>query len=200
MFSSPLGRLRYLAYSAAFVVAEIIAVVLCVMATTGFKGLAESQPGASREPLALAILIVSVVLWVARSNIAWRRSRDAEGSKWILGMYIVFSAFFALLQAGMLLVYKFGGDNSNIGLNLLGLVLLAVWVQLLIKPSSGGSWDAESFAATVDAEVKARRAGSGDRMAAATPLAAPAMRPSPAAARTVASNRRSGGFGKRGLA
>jgi hypothetical protein len=167
--------------------------------TTGFKGLAESASGPSREPLALAILIVSVVLFLARSNIAWRRSRDAEGSKWIPGMYVVFSAFFALLQAGTFLVYDFNGDNSNVGLNLLGLVIIGVWFRILLAPSAGGSWDAGSFAATVDAEVKARRGGT-DHVASAAPSQAPATLQSAAAARTVARDRRPGGFGKRGLA
>jgi uncharacterized membrane protein YhaH (DUF805 family) len=200
MFTSPIGRGRYFVYSAALVIAEIIAVVLCIMGTTGFKGLADSPPGPSRQPLALAILVISVVLLVARSNIAWRRSRDAEGSKWILGMYIVFSAFFAVLQAGTFLVYKFGEDNSNVGLNLLGIVLLGLWVKLLISPSSGGSWDAGGFAAKVDAEVQARVTGTGNRTAPAAPPQAPATRASAQAAPTVAGARRNGGFGKRGLA
>ena len=170
------------------------------MGTTGIKGLADSPPGSSREPLALAILVVSVVLLLARSNIAWRRSRDAEGSKWILGMYVVFSAFFALLQAATFLVYDFNGDNSNFGLNLLGLVIIGLWFRILLAPSSGASWDAGSFAATVDAEVKARRAGTDDHMASATPSQAPATLASAPAARTVARDRRGGGFGKRGLA
>lgn len=200
MFASPLGRLRFFAYSAALLVAEAFTTVLCIMGTMGIKGLAESRPGPSREPLALAILIVSIILLLARSNIAWRRSRDAEGSKWILGMYIVFSAFFALLQAATFLVYDFNGDNSNIGLNLLGLVLIGLWFKILLSPSSGGSWDAGGFAAKVDAEVKARRGGTDDRMAAATPSPAPARLGSGPTAPTVASGRRSGGFGKRGLA
>ena len=98
-----------------------------------------------------------MILLLARSNIAWRRSRDAEGSKWILGMYIVFSAFFALLQSATFLIYDFNGDNSNLGLNLLGLVLIGLWFRILLAPSTGGSWDAGGFAAKVDAEVKARR-------------------------------------------
>ena len=200
MFASPLGRLRFFAYSAALVVAEIIAVVLCIMGTGGIKALADSAPGPSRQPLALAILVVSVVLLLARSNIAWRRSRDAEGSKWILAMYIVFSTFFALFQAATFLVYDFNGDNSNIGMNLLGLVLIGLWFKILLAPSTGGSWDAGSFAAKVDAEVKGRRAGTDDPMASATLSQTPTTHQSAAATRTVARDRRGGGFGKRGLA
>jgi hypothetical protein len=193
MFTSTLGRGRFFAYSAALLIGEAIAVVFCIMGTTGLKGLADSHPGSSREPLALAILVVSVVILLARSNIAWRRSRDAEGSTWILGMYVVFSAFFALLQAATFLVYDFNGDNSNVGLNLLGIVIIGLWFRILLAPSSGASWDAGSFAAKVDAEVRARGAGGDDRMAAATPAQAPATR-------TIARDRRGGGFGKRGLA
>jgi uncharacterized membrane protein YhaH (DUF805 family) len=200
MFTSPLGRGRFFVYSAALLIAEAIAAVLCIMGTLGIKGLADSPPGSSREPLALAILVVSVVLFLARSNIAWRRSRDAEGSKWILAMYVVFSAFFALLQAATFLIYDFNGDNSNLGLNLLGLVIIGLWFRILLAPSAGGSWDAGSFAATVDAEVKARRGGADDRVAAATLSQASATLASAPEARTVARDRRGGGFGKRGLA
>jgi uncharacterized membrane protein YhaH (DUF805 family) len=199
MFMSTLGRGRFLAYSAILLIAEAVAIVLCIMGTTGIKGLADSPPGPTREPLALAILVVSIVLLLARSNIAWRRSRDAEGSKWILGMYVVFSAFFALLQAATFLIYDFNGDNSNIGLNLLGLVIMGLWFRILLAPSTGGSWDAGSFAASVDAEVRAR-AGIDDQMASATPSQARATLPSAPAARSVARDRRGGGFGKRGLA
>ena len=200
MFGSPLGRGRFFAYSAALFIAEAIATVLCIMGTGGIKALAESRPGPSREPLALAILIVSIILLLARSNIAWRRSRDAEGSKWILGMYIVFSAFFALLQSATFLTYDFNGDNSNLGLNLLGLVLIGLWFKILLAPSTGGSWDAGGFAAKVDAEVKARRTGSDDHMASARPSQATVTPSSAPAARSVAKDRRGGGFGKRGLA
>jgi hypothetical protein len=200
MFTSTLGRGRFFAYSAVLLLAEGFATMLCISATLGIKGLAESPPGPSRGPLALAILIVSILLLVARSNIAWRRSRDAQGSKWILGMYIVFSAFFALLQSATFLVYDFNGDNSNLGLNLLGLGIIGLWVVILVAPSAGGSWDAEGFAAKVDAEVKASRAGTDKRMAPATPSQGPAALPSAPAARPAARDRRGGGFGKRGLA
>src|SRR6516165_9783084 len=199
MFTSTLGRGRFLAYSAALLVAEAIAVVLCIMGTTGIKGLADSRPGSSREPLALAILVVSMVFVSARSNIAWRRSRDAQGPKWILAMYVVFSAIFALLEAATFLIYKFDGDNSNFGLNLLGLVLIALWFRLLLAPSSGGSWDRGSFAELVDAEVRARQASTDDPMTPATPSQASAIPRSAPAGRVVAEDRRGGSFGRRGL-
>ena len=59
MFTSTLGRGRFFAYSAALVLAEVLAVVLCIMGTTGFKGLAESG--------SLADLIV----WLPIQNILW---------------------------------------------------------------------------------------------------------------------------------
>src|SRR4029079_3920550 len=115
---------RFFAYSTALFFGEAFAALICIASTIGIKSLANSPPGPSREPLALAILVVSIFFLLARSNIAWRRSRDAEGSKWILGMYVVFSAFFVLLQSATFLTYDFNGDNSNLGLNLLGLVLV----------------------------------------------------------------------------
>jgi hypothetical protein len=200
MLTSTLGRGRFLAYSAALLVAEAMAAVLCIMGTMGIKGLADSRPGSSREPLALAILVVSIVFLLARSNIAWRRSRDAQGSKWILGMYVVFSAIFALLQAATFLTYNFDGDNSNFGLNLLGLVLIVLWSRLLLAPSNGGSWDPGSLAELVDAEVRARQASTDDHMTSATPSQGSAILPSAPAGRAVAGDRRGGSFGKRGLA
>jgi hypothetical protein len=170
------------------------------MATMGIKGLAESRPGPSREPLALAILIVSMVFVLARSNIAWRRSRDAQGSKWILGMYVVFSTIFALLQATTFLTYNFDGDNSDFGLSLLGLVLIALWFRLLLAPSNGGSRDPGSFAELADAEVRARQASTDDHMTSARPSHASATLPSPPAGRAVAGDGRASSFGRRGLA
>jgi hypothetical protein len=200
MLTSTLGRGRFLAYSAVLLIAEAIATVLCIMATIGIKGLADSRPGSSRESLALAILVVSIVFLLARSNIAWRRSRDAQGSKWILGMYVVFSAIFALMQAATFLTYNFDGDNSNFGLSLLGLVLIALWFRLLLAPSNGGSWDRGAFAELADAEVRARQASTDDRMTSATPSQASAILPSVPTARAVAGDRRGGSFGRRGLA
>ena len=199
MLTSTLGRVRFFAYSAALLIVEAIATILCIAFTLGIKGLAESRPGPAREPLALAILIVSIALVLARSNIAWRRSRDARGSKWVLGMYVVFSAIFAPLQAAAFLTYDFNGDDSNFGLSLLGLVLISLWVRILIAPSKGGSWDPGSLAASIDAEVRAR-VGIDDHAAPATPSPASATRPSTPAARAIAKDRRGGGFGKRGLA
>ncbi len=200
MFSSMLGRGRFFLYSALLLIAEIFATVFCIAATTGFKGLAESQPGPGREGLALAILIVSLLLVLARSSLAWRRTRDAEGSKFILWMYIVFSAFFAVLQAGAFLVFDFNGENSNLGLNLLGLVLMGLWINIWLKRSTGGgSWDADDFAAKADAEVRARHGINDDPMPSAAFSPAPAVA-SPPMARAVARDRRPAGFGKRGLA
>lgn len=199
MFGSPIGRLRFFAYSALLLVAEAIATIVCISLTTGIKELAESPPGPSRQPLALAILIVSIVLLLARSNLAWRRTRDADGSKWILWPYIVFSAFFALLQSATFLVYDFNGGTSNIGLNLLGLVLIGLWVRLLVARPAGNTWDADGFAATVDAEVRSRVDNGGPPASMAPSQARTIGATPPNATRSVAKDRQ-GGFGKRRLA
>ena len=196
MFTSAIGRGRFFAYSTVLFIAEAVAAILCIMGTMGIAGLAESTPGLSREPLSLAILIVSIVFVVLRANLAWRRTRDAQGSKWILGMYVVFSAMFALLQAATFLVYDFGGDDSSLGLDLLGLALIGIWLRILVAPSIGGSWDSDSFAASVEADFNPRHSNADGRQA--SPPAAQAVAAVPTA-RSVAKGQRGGGFGRRGL-
>jgi hypothetical protein len=66
MSSSPIGRLRFFLYSVAISIAELIAVGVCVAATMGFAGLANSKPGPSRESLALASFLVMMVFFLAR--------------------------------------------------------------------------------------------------------------------------------------
>ncbi|MER8608819.1 hypothetical protein NKH48_35080 [Mesorhizobium sp. M1233] len=115
------------------------------MLTIGIEGLANSKPGPSREGLAAAVLVASLVIVLLRANFAWRRSRDAQGSGWILWSYIVFSTLFAILQAGTVLVVKFDGEDSHSGLNLLGLALVGLWAVILAgKPAGGGSADMAS--------------------------------------------------------
>ncbi|TKB63998.1 MAG: hypothetical protein E5W81_19955, partial [Mesorhizobium sp.] len=95
MFSSNIGRLRFFFYSAGLLVAEIVTFVVCVLSTIGIEGLANSKPGPPREGLAAAVLVASLVIVLFRANFAWRRSRDAQGSGWIVWSYIVFSTLFA---------------------------------------------------------------------------------------------------------
>lgn len=182
MFNTAIGRGRFFAYSAALLVAEIAAALLCIWATIGFEGLATSPPGPSREGLALTILVMSLPFVIVRANFAWRRSRDAGGLGWVLGGYIVFSAIFAILQAGTFLVYEFGSGNSNLGLNLLGLAITGLWFRILLAAPVGGNWDASAFAEQVAAGLRS-----------------PAEKPGPAS-RPRSPEGRPGGFGKRGLA
>jgi hypothetical protein len=197
MFSSTIGRLRFFFYSVAVLVAEIVSTILCIAGTMGISGLAESRPGPSREGLALAVLLASIGIVVVRSNFAWRRSRDANGSRWILWGYVIFSAIFALLQAGTLLVYDFdGGDNSNLGLNMLGLAIFGLWVQILFaKPAGGGSRDPGAYAGFDDPGPAPRSLGAFDAPAVAQARPSSAA---PVAARGGQTGRPS--FGKRGLA
>ncbi|WP_192253900.1 hypothetical protein [Mesorhizobium silamurunense] len=77
MFTSNIGRLRFFFYSLSLFIAEAVAVVLCIAGTIGFAGLINSMPGPSRQGLAGAALIVSLIFVALRGNIAWRRCRDA---------------------------------------------------------------------------------------------------------------------------
>ncbi|RUU06860.1 hypothetical protein EOD23_12200 [Mesorhizobium sp. USDA-HM6] len=191
MFTSNIGRLRFFFYSLGLFMAEAVAIVLCIAVTIGFAGLINSMPGPSRQGLAGAALIVSLIFVALRGNIAWRRSRDANGPKWILWSYIVFSAIYAVLQAGTLLVIDFGNpDSAPGGLNLLGLSLFGLWATILwAKPVAGSDIDELTSVFDFDGSVPPTVA---DRTASAPRSAAPAApqpfgRPRPA------------GFGKRGL-
>ncbi|TIP88938.1 MAG: hypothetical protein E5X58_27125 [Mesorhizobium sp.] len=213
MFNSNIGRLRFFFYSAALLVAEIVTFVLCVVSTIGIEGLANSKPGPSREGLAAAVLVASLVIVLFRANFARRRSRDAQGPKWILWSYIVFSTLFAILQAGTVLVVRFDGEDSHSGLNLLGLALVGLWAVILAaKPAGGSSADMASSLSFGDLDPprpsRGGRAPHSEAAAGGTAQApAYSMRAAPAPSNHPASQPaslpngrpRPGGFGKRGL-
>ncbi|UVK37239.1 hypothetical protein LHFGNBLO_004245 [Mesorhizobium sp. AR10] len=207
MFTSKIGRLRFFFYSAALLVAEIVTVVLCIAWTIGFEGLMNSRPGPGREGLATAILVTSLMLVLFRGNFAWRRSRDAQGSMWILWGYIVFSAIFAVLQAGTMLVYDFGAEDFNSGLNLLGFALLGLWVTLLMAKPAGV--DIEELVSVFDFDEPAAPLGSMKSKMYSSPAgttsqasaSATGMAPAPSRPTIPGNGRpRPSGFGKRGLA
>lgn len=196
MFTSSIGRLRFFLYSVAATVAEIVAIVVCIAGTIGFAGLINSTPGPSRQGMAGVILVMSLAFVLLRGNIAWRRSRDANGRSWILWAYIVFSAIYAVLQAGTMLVIDFGNpDSVPGGLNLLGLSIFGLWVTILVAKPAGGV-DLDELTSVFDFDGAVPAPAGGSRMAAsavpstpraAAPAAQPIGRPRPA------------GFGKRGL-
>lgn len=204
MFTSNIGRLHFFFYSLGLFIAEAVAIVLCIAATTGFAGLINSMPGPSRQSLAGAALVVSLVFVALRGNIAWRRSRDADGSGWILWSYIVFSGIYGLLQAGTLLVIDFGNPESAPGgLNLLGLAIFGLWCTILwAKPVAGSNIDelteAFDFEGSLPAEARPARATASVAPAAPRTAAQPA-RPAPAPAPQPFGRARPAGFGKRGL-
>jgi uncharacterized membrane protein YhaH (DUF805 family) len=145
MLSPPIGRLRFFLYSVAIAIAELIAVALCVAATTGFGGLARSQPGPSREGLALASFLVMMVFAVARANITWRRGEDADLSKWLIVPYIVSLVLLAVLQATTLLIYDFKTGDTNIGLGILSTAMFGLWFRICFASSKESSFDPDSF-------------------------------------------------------
>ncbi|AZO30035.1 MULTISPECIES: hypothetical protein [unclassified Mesorhizobium] len=199
MFTSNIGRLRFFFYSLGLFMAEAVAIMLCIAVTIGFAGLINSMPGPSRQGLAGAALIVSLIFVVLRGNIAWRRSRDANGPKWILWAYIVFSAIYAFLQAGTLLVIDFGNpESAPSGLNLLGLSLFGLWATILwAKPVAGSDIDELTSVFDFDGSVLPTATDRTAAAASAPHSAAPAARPSPAP--QPFGRPRPAGFGKRGL-
>lgn len=145
MFSAPLGRLRFFFYSFAVVVAEAIAVIICIALTMGGEAFVNSQPGPSRQSLAAACLIVLLVFAALRANLAWRRGDDASLSKWILAPYIIFTVLFAVLQAATILMHKFGAENSNTGLGLMSLCLMGIWCAICFAKPKTRLFDPDSF-------------------------------------------------------
>ncbi|QPC93433.1 hypothetical protein [Mesorhizobium sp. INR15] len=209
MFTSNIGRLRFFSYSAALLVVEIVAIVLCIAGTIGFMGLVNSKPGSSREGMAAAILLASLVLVLLRGNIAWRRSRDARGSRWILWSYIVFSALYAVLQAGTILVIDFNNpDRLSGGLNLLGFSILGLWVTLLVAKPAGvdikeltSVFDFDDHDAPALSAMK-QKVYASPAAGASAQVFAPLSRAAPAPSRPAIPGNgrpRPGGFGKRGL-
>ncbi|SFO79557.1 hypothetical protein SAMN03159463_02984 [Mesorhizobium sp. NFR06] len=199
MFTSNIGRLRFFLYSLGLTTAEVVAIVICIAATIGFEGLLDSTPGASRQGMAGAVLIVSLIFVALRANIAWRRSRDANGKGWILWSYIAFCGIYGFLQAGTLLVIKFGDpDSVPSGLNLLGLAIFGLWCTILwAKPVAGSNIDELTDFFDFD-EPLPTPDRAGRAAAPATPrAAAPAERVPPAP--QPFGRPRPAGFGKRGI-
>ncbi|MBM2713674.1 hypothetical protein JQK88_21150 [Mesorhizobium caraganae] len=200
MFTSNIGRMRFFFYSLGVAFLEAMAALVCIVGTMGFEGFINSAPGPSRQGMAGAVLIVSLLAVVMRGNIAWRRSRDANGKGWILWSYIVFCAIYAFLQAGTLLVIDFNNPESTpSGLNLLALSIFGLWCTILVaKPVAGSNideltsvFDFEGAVPSASGRMANSAAPSTARAAApatrSVPSVQPVGRPKPA------------GFGKRGL-
>ncbi|WP_181179598.1 hypothetical protein [Mesorhizobium sp. B2-7-1] len=173
-------------------------IVTSIVSTIGFEGLINSGPGPARQGMAGAVLIASLIFVALRGNIASRRTRDANGRRWILWAYIALSAVYALLQAGVLLVVKFGDpDSIPGGLNLLALSIFGLWCTILwAKPVAGSNideltdvfeFDGPLPSPTRTAAPAAPRAAAAASAARVPPAPQPFGRPRPA------------GFGKRGI-
>jgi len=202
MFTSNIGRLRFFLYSFGLAIAETVVIVVCIVSTIGFEGLLNSGPGPSRQGMAGAVLVASLIFVALRGNIASRRTRDANGRRWILWAYIALSAVYALLQAGVLLVVKFGDPESIPGgLNLLGLSVFGLWCTILwAKPVAGSNIDELTDVFEFDGPLPAStRTG---RVAA--PAAPRSTAPAASATRVPPAPQpfgrpRPAGFGKRGI-
>lgn len=202
MFTSNIGRLRFFLYSLGLTVAETVVILVCIVSTIGFEGLLNSAPGPTRQGMAGAVLVASLVFVALRGNIASRRTRDANGRRWILWSYIALSAVYAVLQAGVLLVVKFGDPESIPGgFNLLGLSIFGLWCTILwAKPVAGSNIDelTDVFDFDGPAPVPARAGRGAPAIVPATPrAAAPAARVPPAP--QPFGRPRPAGFGKRGI-
>jgi uncharacterized membrane protein YhaH (DUF805 family) len=200
MFTSTIGRMRFFLYSLGVAFLEAMAALVCIVGTMGFEGFINSAPGPSRQGMAGAVLVVSLLAVVMRGNIARRRSRDANGKGWILWSYIVFCAIYAFLQAGTLLVIDFNNPESTpSGLNLLALSIFGLWCTILVaKPVAGSNideltsvFDFEGAVPLASGRMANSAAPSTVRAASpatrSVPSVQPVGRPKPA------------GFGKRGL-
>ena len=202
MFASNIGRLRFFLYSLGLAVAETVVILICIVGTIGFEGLLNSAPGPSRQSMAGAVLVASLIFVALRGNIASRRTRDANGRRWILWAYIALSAVYALLQAGVLLVVKFGDPESIPGgLNLLALSIFGLWCTILwAKPVASSNidelTDVFDFDGPLPAPVRAGRTVTAS--VPATPRTAASAARVPPAPQPFG-RPRPAGFGKRGI-
>jgi len=202
MFTSNIGRMRFFLYSLGVAFLEAVLAVVCIVGTMGFEGFINSAPGPSRQGMAGAVLIVSLLAVVMRGNFAWRRSRDANGKAWILWSYIVFCAIYAFLQAGTLLVIDFNNPESTpSGLNLLALSIFGLWCTILVaKPVAGINIDELTSVFDFEGAVPAHSSGgrmSGSAASSTERVTAPATRSVPSV--QPQGRPRPAGFGKRGL-
>ncbi|MBZ9864169.1 hypothetical protein LB515_02155 [Mesorhizobium sp. CA15] len=176
-------------------------IVICIVSTIGFEGLLNSGPSPSRQGMAGAVLIASLIFVALRGNIASRRTRDANGRRWILWAYIALSAVYALLQAGVLLVVKFGDPESIPGgLNLLGFSVFGLWCTIWwAKPVAGSNidelTDVFDFDGPLPASTRAARAAVPAAPRAAVGASAALIPPAP----QPFGRPRPAGFGKRGI-
>ncbi|RUU51770.1 hypothetical protein [Mesorhizobium sp. M2C.T.Ca.TU.002.02.1.1] len=176
-----------------------MAIVVCIISTIGFEGLINSGPGPARQGMAGAVLIASLIFVALRGNLASRRTRDANGRRWILWAYIALSAVYALLQAGVLLVVKFEDPESIPGgLNLLGLSIFGLWCTILwAKPVAGSNIDELTDVFDFDGPLPAP-SRAGRAAAPAAPRAAVSSGRIPSAPQPFG-RPRPAGFGKRGI-
>ena len=210
MFKSDLNRSQFFWLSSLSQLIEIVLVILAIVMTLGFDGLINSRPGPGREGFAGAILVFGLFVALMRCNLALRRSRDADGSRFQLGTYMVFTVLFAVLQAGEFLVYDFNGDTDNAGLGLLGLSLIVLWTLIWRAPSVGGGAGPVELRASGSRFKSEEKPAGGllalndtDFLARANALrAADAAKsvPSPASMSHSGNRPVSGSFGRRGLA
>lgn len=200
MFTSNIGRMRFFLYSLGVAFLEAMAALVCIVGTMGFEGFINSAPGPSRQGMAGAVLIVSLLAVVMRGNFAWRRSRDANGKAWILWSYIVFCAIYAFLQAGTLLVVDFNNpESTSSGLNLLALSIFGLWITILVaKPVAGVNideltsvFDFEGAVPSASGRMTTSPAQSAARIATPVTRSVPSVQPQ--------GRPRPAGFGKRGL-
>jgi uncharacterized membrane protein YhaH (DUF805 family) len=146
MFKSKLGRRSFFVYSALVTIMEVGLVTVCVAGTIGIEKLIESMPGPEREGMAFAFLGVSVLgvllfAAIVRGNLAWRRAKDSQGSKWLVWQYVVFSLFLAFVYAGAFLSCDFDnplGEPQAGGIGIVGILAICVfimWGCIFMPPS-----------------------------------------------------------------
>lgn len=209
MLSYRIGRKGFFYHTTLVGILELVFLFVAIASIMGFQGFLESKPGPGREHAGAAVLVISLVAVILRSNLAWRRTRDSGGSKFVLGSYIVLSIICALIQAATFLVYDLSSQSGNIpGAGTAGLGVSALWWSIFWPKSAEDGPDAPSkphrnwretneaasgLSLLSDAELVARAAALRAEPAPAylKSQAAPAGAP--------AVQRSSSGFGRRGL-
>jgi uncharacterized membrane protein YhaH (DUF805 family) len=141
VFNSNISRTKYLIYSSFLYALEIGVISVCTLAIMSNPFGSASMPALGGEGFSLAILISLLVFTVIRSNWAWRRTRDAGSSFWVMGLYIAFLTFGAFVGYYEMLTIETAKPASKHYVLILGIVELILWVLLLLPESADTSDD-----------------------------------------------------------
>jgi hypothetical protein len=139
MFSFNINRILFFVFSALLSMLEIGLARMAHRMTVGYSGFGNfrADPGLAR--LSAAMFIVYLIMAMLRGYLAWRRTQDSDGPKWILGAYVFCLISYAVLIANQVLHYDFGIAHLAAREHIVSMALIGLWFLILIRPTSDRS-------------------------------------------------------------